>query len=361
MKGNKQIHGKNTQGLMIMKKLNFFLIVIFLSLMTAVNAQTNWKTYNYTVQNFVIDFCQEPALSKDTIGFNDSVLIESLWEVEVADSTHENAYYSVSYVTYPPEFIHSDSAIDVVVGFLNSTMNTLLEDETISLLSSSLVEKQGFPGKVFKWKDNSSGVFFEFHVFLVENNVIQLSVVTRDGQAYNKMISKYIDSFTVINIPNGKFIVPDITNERTLVIEFPEKPTDDTKTVDSEYGVLSLDIQVCEPKEKDDNMVYVAMETRYDNVIIDVKDPVALNGFYKKSIEGSLKAVNGDLISISDIAFKGNPGKEYRSYLSEGKAMMIYRVFLIDNRMYTFGVITGPDKDKNKGMSRFFDSFKIKK
>ena len=334
-------------------------IVLFLTLNITVLSQPGWIEYVYDSHQFKIDFYQIPDFSTESSVLNDSSLITNYWELNVDDPVHENIYYSVSQVAYPSEFIHSDSLFPVVDGFISSTQNSLIEDDTYTLLSSSLVEKHGFPGKVFKWKNNSNNIFLEFHVYLVENKLFQLSVVSREGENHNQFISKYFDSFELINIPKGNYYLPDHANERTILIMFPEVPNEQSKTVDSEYGKLSLDIQILEPKVKEDNMVYIAMETKYPSGVVDTGDTGALNSFYKKAIDGSLNSVNGELISINDVYYKDKLGKEYRCYFSEGKTLMVYRYFLIDDNFYSFGVITLPDKDNNKGMTKFFDSFGI--
>ena len=107
-------------------------------------------------------------------------------------------------------------------------------------------------------------------------------------------------------------------------------------------------------------MVYIAMETKYPSNVIDQTDENALDGFYKKAIDESLKAVNGELKSVKNIYYEDKPGKEYKSYFSEGKALMVYRYYFINDNFYSIGVITLPDKDENKGMRKFFDSFGIK-
>jgi hypothetical protein len=101
------------------------------------------------------------------------------------------------------------------------------------------------------------------------------------------------------------------------------------------------------------------METKYPTNVINPNDTYGLNIFYKKSIDGSLNSVNGELISIIDIYYNENLGKEFRCYFSEGKALMVYRLFYIDNRLYSYGVITTPDNDKNNAMNIFLESFKI--
>jgi hypothetical protein len=305
-------------------------LLLLLTYCLAVISQPAWKEYVYDAHQFKIDFYQMPEFSTERSVLNDSTLITYYWELNVDDPLHENIYYSASQAAYPSEFIHSDSLFPVVDGFINSTQNSLLEDDTFTLLSSSLVEKHGFPGKVYKWKNNSNNVFLEFHVYMVENKLFQLSVVSREGKNHNPLISKYFDSFELIDIPRGNYNLPDQAN-----------------------------IQILEPTIKEDNMVYIAMETKYPSGIVDTGDPVALNSLYKKAIDGSLNSVNGDLISINDVYYKDHPGKEYRCYFSEGNALMVYRYYFIDDNFYSLGVITLPEKDNNKGMTGFFDSFGI--
>jgi len=105
--------------------------------------------------------------------------------------------------------------------------------------------------------------------------------------------------------------------------------------------------------------VYVASETKYPETIIDKNDTYALNTLYANSINQSLSSVGGTIISITDIDYNGNPGKEFRCYYSQGKAIMVYRLFYIDETLYNFGVMTLPEKEKNKAMNKFFESFKV--
>lgn len=342
-----------------MKKNYLLTILVIILFSTFTCAQSDWIEYNDKEHNFKINFKQKPVTSIDSSVFNDYPLNTYYWEVEPEDSTHENSYYSISLVSYPSDFIHSDSAFNVVEGFINSTQNSILEDETFSLLSSSLLEKNGYPGKSFKWKNDSNGIFFEYEVYLIENKLFQLSVVSREGKNHNIFIEQFFKSFELINIKKGSFSIPDISNERTYYIEFPENPTVENRIVDSEHGKLSLEIQSYEPKGNNDNMVYVALETKYPIKVIDQDDTYSLNTFYKNSIDGSLNSVSGQLISINDIYYNGKLGKEFRCYFSEGKALMVYRLFYINESFYTYGIITLPNKDKNKAMNKFFGSFKI--
>jgi len=342
-----------------MKKACFLTAVTIILVSMISFGQTTWKEFSFEEHNFKIDFNQPPIASSDSSEFNDAPLITYYWEAENEDATQENSYYSISVVSYPSDFIHSDSVFDVVEGFINSTQYSLLDDDTFSLLTSSLTEKEGFPGKSFKWKNNSSNIFFENQVYLIENRLFQLTVIAREGYNHNIFVQGFFNSFGLLNISKGNYKIAIAYNERTLSIEFPDTPKVDTKIVDTEHGKVSLEIQSYEPTNKDDNLVYVASETKYPEKIIDKNDPYALNTLYANSINQSLSSVSGTIISIADIDYNGNPGKEFRCYYLEGKAIMVYRLFYIDETLYNFGVITLPENEKNKAMNKFFQSFQI--
>lgn len=342
-----------------MNKLTLTFIGFTFFLTSCSFGQSDWKTYEYNPQNFKISFIQEPEISVDSSEFGDSFLKTYYWEVNVLDSLHENIYYSVSSETYPSDFIHSDSSLNVVEGFINSTQNSLIEDPDFMLLSSTLVEKYGFPGKTFKWKSNTNNNFLQYQIYLVENTIFQFAVVTKATGGQNIFINKFFNSFELIDNAKGCFSIPKISNEKTYEIKFPGTPTEEIKTVDSELGKLSLNIQLYEPKEKNENLVYVAMETKYPSPVADQNDNYSLNAFYKKSIDGSLASINGELISITDIFYETKPGKEFKCYFSEGKAIVVYHIFYIGDNLYSFGVITSPEKVYNKEMEKFFNSFKL--
>lgn len=338
----------------------FIIISSFLVLNLSLRAQEAWMHYYFENHNFKVNFYSEPKLSVDTTIFNETELLDYYWELNVSDSMHPNSYYSLSLTAYPSDYIHSDSMFSVIEEFINSTQYSLLEDSTITMLSSTLIEKNGYPGKVFKWKNNENDVCFEFRVYMIENKLFQLSVVSRYNENYNYFINGFFDSFELVNLPQGPFQLPENESENILSIKFPGTLKEEQRIVDSEYGKLKLNIRTLEPQVKNDNLVYISMETIYESTIVDQNNTYALNALYKKSIDRSLSSVNGELISIKDVFYKGKLGKEYSCYYKGGKAIMVYRFFYIDSRLFSFGVVTTPEKANNKAMNKFFNSFKIK-
>ena len=344
-----------------MRILSVYLTLLLSVFYICVYGQERWKSYYYTDKNFKIDFFQQPIISADTSFLQDTPLLTYNWEINVDDTLHENKYYGLSFTKYPSEYICSDSLLSVVEGFINSSQSELFDDKEFVLLSSSLVEKEGYPGKIFKWKNTNTNMFLEFRVFLVNSSLYQLSVVSREDQNHNIFINNYFDSFNLINTTKGNFIVPNDSVAQNYLIDFPSKPTTQNKLIDSEYGKLTINIQTLETDETADNIVYVSLQTKYPKKVVNQDDIYELNKFYKKCIDNSLQSVSGELISINDVFYNNRLGKEYKCYFSKGEFLMVYRVFYIDEFLYSLGVITYPNKDSNKKMSDFFNSFRIVK
>jgi len=344
-----------------MRKLPAFLTLFLSALCVCSYGQDGWKSYNYPDKNFRIDFFQQPNISADTSFLQDTPIVTYNWEINVDDTLHENKYYGLSLTKYPSEYICSDSLLSVVEGFINSSQSALFDDKEFVLLSSSLVEKDGYPGKIFKWENTNTNMFLEFRVFLVNSSLYQLSVVSRESQNHNMFINNYFDSFNLINTTKGNFIVPKDSVAQKYLIDFPSKPTTQNKLIDSEYGKLTINIQTLETNEDSDNIAYVSLQTKYPTKVVNQDEIYELNKFYKKCIDNSLQSVNGELISINDVFYKNRLGKEYKCYFSKGEFLMVYRVFYIDEYLYSLGVITYPNKDNNRRMSDFFNSFRIVK
>lgn len=341
-----------------MNRLLFLLGLLAFSF--KISAQSEWKKIESDRYNFELLFYEEPVALVDSTKLQGETLNIYSWELEVQDSLHSNQYYSIYRTAYPSDFIHSDSLFTLVEGFINSTQSSLLEDKEFSLLSSVIDERNGFPGKIFKWKSLSNGVHLQFQVYLVNNILFELSTVVREGEEQNVSIGKYFDSFKVRGLPNGSFEIKNDNREPTYSIQFKETPSLQNKVVDSDYGKLSMDIKLLEVEDPTHpNLLYMAMETKYPVAVAEEGDTYALNTFYKASIDGSLAAVNGELISINDIYYDSYLGKEYKCYYAGGQALMVYRLFYVEGSLYQHGVITNPDKDDNKDIQRFFQSFKF--
>jgi hypothetical protein len=215
-------------------------------------SQTDWKKYEYPDYNFNISFLQSPEFDIDTSELDESFLYNYFWETSIDDENQPNTYYSVGLITFPPEYIHSDSTLDVVEGMINSSQNSLEEDENYLKTFSQLIEFHGYPGKIFRWKDKTSEACLEFRVFLVQNHLFELILITKAGDYFNQSGTTFFNSFELNGLEDGKFVIPQTDARNRLKIEFPKMPTSQTQLVDSPYGKLNLDMKVYEPKGESD-------------------------------------------------------------------------------------------------------------
>lgn len=341
------------------KYLHSFLLGIFLLAPVLVLAQQEWKQYSFPEKHYRIKFYKDAELTVDTIAFEKSSVNTESWQLNQTDSTHANSFYSITRSEYPADFIHSDSAWATVEDFLDSSQSNLMQNDGYTLISSTLLEKNGYPGKDFRWKNNFNNVFFEFQVYLVGNVLYQLSVIARPGRNDNVYSGTFFDSFGLFDLPAGNFHLPDTHLKRTYGISFPGEPKEDVKIVDAQDGKQTMLLQTYQPAVQGENLMYMAAETVYTRDVLAAGDSTALADFYAQTIKASVRAVNGGLISVDDVSYADNPGKEYRASLYEGKALLVYRVFLIGRHLYAFGVITANGNANNPDLLRFLDSFKV--
>ena len=303
-----------------------------------------------------------PSIQVDTSsieGFEGMTVISEYMELNISDETHPIKKYALSHDLYPSEYIHSDSTYNLIDQFLNSTQNEYLGDEQYELLASSESILNDYYGKEFRWKNLVANEYFKTRVFLVESSVYQLSVFSRQENSHNKAINEFLDSFQLSEKLRGNYNFNFENYIQSYSISFPTQPVLQTRTLDSELGKLVLVINILETTNDPHNLLYMACEVEHPPNAINSSSNYELNNFFISSINGSVNAANGQLISIKDIEYIGSPGKEYKMYAAEGQFIAKYRLFYINDVLYSFGVMTQSINDDNSTMESFLNSFKI--
>jgi hypothetical protein len=82
--------------------------------------------------------------------------------------------------------------------------------------------------------------------------------------------------------------------------------------------------------------------------------------FFRTSIDGAVKNVNGKLISEKVVALDGFPGREVKIDYGNGMAIIFLRMFLVNNKGYFVQTISQTGKEGNESAARFHKSFKLK-
>ena len=143
-------------------------------------------------------------------------------------------------------------------------------------------------------------------------------------------------------------------------VAFPAEPKAQQQTVPTQIGDLKMDIRMYEPSksgQEDDNLVYMTNVTEYPESKINSDNKANLEAVFRGGIDGSVKNVEGKLLSEKVIEMAGFPGREIKVDVKNGIAIIRARYFLVKNVMYIVQVITATEKFPNAAADRFFSSF----
>ncbi|TLX77659.1 hypothetical protein E9993_03180 [Labilibacter sediminis] len=151
------------------------------------------------------------------------------------------------------------------------------------------------------------------------------------------------------------------SSEFGFKIEFPKEPTSNPQVINSAIGELKMNMFMYHASSngKDDNLVYLANYTEYPDSLVNSENTETLPTFFRNSIDGAVTNVHGKLLSEKNIAIDEYPGREVRIDFQQGKAVITMRIFLVKNKMYMLQTITATNKDFNKSITQFMDSFKL--
>jgi hypothetical protein len=150
---------------------------------------------------------------------------------------------------------------------------------------------------------------------------------------------------------------PESSNCSVLIPGIPEKKE---RLVNSAIGEIKLVMYMYQPPQgEDDNVAYAVSFMDYPADKISSDSTALVKDFFDKAREGSLKAIQGKLLTETIIDYKGYPGREQRVDFRDGMAIIKYRHYLVNSRLYTLQVITPTKMNFNKSINRFMDSFKL--
>ena len=146
-------------------------------------------------------------------------------------------------------------------------------------------------------------------------------------------------------------------------IEFPAKPTEKTKVINSSVGELTINMfEYAGSKENNSelNLLYMASYTEYPHSI-DAGQKDKQKELCRKVVDDAVNRVQGKLLKETSISLNGYEGVEARIEYKNGAEVLKMRMYLVDNKMYMLETLTEIAKDNNKSILRFMDSFKLVK
>jgi hypothetical protein len=147
-----------------------------------------------------------------------------------------------------------------------------------------------------------------------------------------------------------------------IIIEFPKEPELTSQSVPTAVGDIEMKIASYDgSKEGDINLAYVFISSNYPDSLINSNKKEMLPDFFRSSIDGAVKNVNGKLIAEKEIMLDAFPGREAKVDYGNGQVIILFRMYLVQNRAYFIQTISEAGKEENESALRFRNSFKLKK
>lgn len=147
-------------------------------------------------------------------------------------------------------------------------------------------------------------------------------------------------------------------------IDFPIKPQAQTEKVETEIGLLQLNMLIAEvDMDVDENLIYTVNTTVYPSEYVHSDNESSVQEY----VDGMRLGLHEDLMTLKsekDYKFKGYPGVEFESTYTDmdlGEITIISKVFLVKNVGYMLQVYTLGSEASNKSSKQFFNSMKLLK
>jgi hypothetical protein len=139
--------------------------------------------------------------------------------------------------------------------------------------------------------------------------------------------------------------------EGRFSVSMPANPEKVTQTVKSEIGEIAFTMFAADSTE----FGFVVAYSDYPQDFIETSNPIENLGWVA---EGVAIDVKGEL--VNEVALKNYSGeaKEYQVNIPE-KGILTSRLILDDRRLYQLIAMFPADRQDEKKMAEFFDSFKI--
>jgi hypothetical protein len=151
------------------------------------------------------------------------------------------------------------------------------------------------------------------------------------------------------------------SDEGNFQVEMPDLPAIETQVLSSKIGELFMHMYIHEGVEGvDENLIYMVNYTDYPEKVINSNmEEVALDNYFRGSIDGAVSNMEGTLVEEKKITVLGYQGREVVVNYLNGVAVVRMQTFLVNNRMYALQVITLAENDNNASQKRFFNSFEL--
>lgn len=336
------------------KLINFFFLLLFPIVLFG---QNNWEMIGGKEIQLTAEIYNLAKQSIDTLYLGETPVVVHSWIGKPQNSEHPVIGYQLKSSYYQSTYVDSDSSFQLIEGFLNSTVLEVLEDPEEELLTASLLFKDGYPGKQFKFKNKNNNSLTEIHSYLFHNQLVELIAISRTENWFSFSKDRFFESLTLIDRDknNTDYGIPIIKKD-SYTVSFPGKPEMKNVFTEREEGYVNSKIKILEMDVSIGVVVFISSEAKFpkDFTITDE----GLDAFYIESMNGSIQSMNGEFIAKKQVTLDGKKGLEFYASVYEGAARSYIRNFFDKGTMYSVGVLYLGENLTEEGQ-KFLDSFKI--
>lgn len=168
------------------------------------------------------------------------------------------------------------------------------------------------------------------------------------------LMTVFFLSFNAVNAQNWeKYKAEDLA----FIAYYPSEPNRTVQKVNTAVGELDMHMIMYAPTSGDDNAVYSVIRSDYPKEQFKNADADYNASVLDGAVKGAVSNVNGTLVYDNKVTFNGYPGRSIKISIQGG--FIYINAYLVENSMFITQVICLVDKDENKSIKRFLDSFEI--
>lgn len=160
---------------------------------------SDWVLVQNKDQGYQIEFPEEPTKNIQTVKTEAGNVDMYINMLDLSSKDQDvNLIYMSSFAQYPDSIVHSDKK-QQIVAFFKETLDGLIGSIEGELLEEKEVNIGQYKGKEVKINFQDGMAVIRIRVYLVENNVYMLQVVTKTDKDNNESISKFMNSFALMD------------------------------------------------------------------------------------------------------------------------------------------------------------------
>ena len=159
--------------------------------------QNTWQKFQSTVGKFQIMVPADMQCKEQNIHTPIGNLLYTTYYYQSPDKNADNFYYSVSFVDYPENSIHSDSS-DLVQDFFANTIEASTQSVDGKLRYADPIKIKRYPGRLWRGDYNDSTTTIKTRAYLVGKRYYQIQVIMPRHKSTNKAQDLFFNSFRIL-------------------------------------------------------------------------------------------------------------------------------------------------------------------